>query len=141
MYMLSERGTAAVLAGYAIATGRCAPTPTCSTWYERFESINRQFLQAVSAWQTDGGSDPGRLDRLLRLVERLITSLGNLTAVIPRYQRYAERFRAATDRVDTGRTEYVTSPTVDSLHNIWFEFHEDILTVIGRPRDVAERPA
>jgi hypothetical protein len=27
---------------------------------------------------------------------------------------------------------------VDSIHNIWFEFHEDILTLLGRPRDVAE---
>jgi hypothetical protein len=32
------------------------------------------------------------------------------------------------------------SPGVDSIHTIWFECHEDILTLLGRPRDVAEAP-
>ena len=32
----------------------------------------------------------------------------------------------------------MVSPSVDSVHNIWFEIHEDILTLLGRPRDVAE---
>jgi hypothetical protein len=39
------------------------------------------------------------------------------------------------DLVDQGRREFVCKPTLDSVHNIWFEFHEDILAVLGRPRD------
>ena len=54
---------------------------------------------------------------------------------LPRYRHYADRFRRSLDRVDSGQVEYVTSPTVDSLHNIWFEFHEDILALLGRPRE------
>ena len=141
MYMLSESGTQDLLAGYR---ERYAPLRTDAdvlAWYDRFESVNRQFLQAISAWQTDGGSDPARLDRLLRLVERLVKSLPAIASRIPRYQRYADRFQIAIDRIDAGHSEFVTSPTADSVHNVWFEFHEDILTVIGRPRDVAEATA
>ena len=141
MYMLSETGTAELLAAYR---SRYLPLQTDAVvlgWYERFEGVNKQFLQTISAWQTDGGSDPGKLDRLLRLVDRLTKSLAALEPTIPRYHRYVERFTVALDRVDAGATEFVTSPTVDSVHNIWFEFHEDILTVIGRPRDVAEAQA
>jgi hypothetical protein len=140
MYMLSERGTAAVLDGYRDRYSTLRSDPEVLDWYERFETTNRQFLQSVSAWQTDDSGDPARLDRLLRPVERLVKALGGITPLIGRYERYAERFRTAMDRVDEGAIEYVTSPTVDSLHNIWFEFHEDILTVLGRPRDVAEQP-
>jgi hypothetical protein len=141
MYMLSEAGTTDLLAAYQDRYRPLRADADVLSWYERFESVNKQFLRAISAWQTDGGSDPGKLDRLLRLVERLTKLLGTLEPTIPRYRRYSDRFTTATDRVDSGSTEYVTSPTVDSLHNIWFEFHEDILTVIGRPRDVAEAPA
>ena len=63
-----------------------------------------------------------------------VKALGGITPTIGRYERYADRFRTAMDRVDTGATEYVTSPTVDSLHNIWFEFHEDLLRTLGRER-------
>lgn len=141
MYMLSEAGTTQLLSCYRERYEPLRTDRDVLTWYERFEGINKQFLQAISAWQTDGGSDPVKLDRLLRLVDRLTKSLGAIEGTIPRYRRYADRFTAAVDRIDGGSTEYVTSPTVDSVHNIWFEFHEDILTVIGRPRDVAEAQA
>ncbi|MGI3780466.1 MAG: hypothetical protein ACRYG2_06770, partial [Janthinobacterium lividum] len=62
-------------------------------------------------------------------------------ASVPRYERYADRLDTALQRVDEGDVAFVTSPTVDSVHNVWFEFHEDILTVLGRPRDVAEAAA
>jgi hypothetical protein len=57
---------------------------------------------------------------------------------VARYGTYRDRFERAIERVDEGKAEYVVSPSVDSIHNIWFEFHEDILTLLGRPRDVAE---
>jgi hypothetical protein len=141
MYMLSESATQELLNGYRERYQQLRTDADVLAWYGRFESINRQFLQAISAWQTDGGSDPARLDRLLRLVERLVKSLPAIASRIPRYQRYADRFQVASDRIDAGHFEFVTSPTADSVHNVWFEFHEDILTVIGRPRDVAEATA
>ena len=138
MYMLTDTGTQELLAEYRDRYAAFRTDLEILGWYERFESINKQFLQAISAWQTDG-TDPAKLDRLLRLVERQTKALRTIERTIPRYARYADRFGAAMDRIDSGDTEYVSSPTADSVHNIWFEFHEDILTVIGRPRDVAEQ--
>ena len=36
--------------------------------------------------------------------------------------------------IDAGRHELVSSPMVDSVHNVWFEFHEDLLRTLGRAR-------
>jgi DNA-binding transcriptional ArsR family regulator len=106
-------------------------------WYQRFESLNAQFLRAISAWQTSG-EDEAVLDKLLRLVDRQIKALTAFAATVPRYQRYAERLTAALDQVEAGHADYVTSLSRDSIHTVWFELHEDILTVLGRPRDIAE---
>jgi hypothetical protein len=106
-------------------------------WYQRFESLNGQFLTAISAWQTSG-EDAGALDKLLRLVDRQIKALTSFAATVPRYQRYADRLTAAVDKVESGHSEFITSLSVDSVHNVWFELHEDILTLLGRPREAAE---
>ena len=111
--------------------------PEVEGWYQRFESLNGQFLTAISGWQTSG-QDAGALDKLLRLVDRQVKALTAFATTVPRYQRYADRLSTALDEVEAGRTEFVTSLSVDSVHNVWFELHEDILTVLGRPRDVAE---
>ena len=44
--------------------------------------------------------------------------------------------RAQHWNVWNGLREYVCKPTIDFVHNIWFEFHEDFLAVLGRPRDM-----
>lgn len=136
-FMLSDDGTQAVLAAYEERYAPLRSEPEVENWYQRFESLNSQFLKTISAWQTSG-EDEGTLDRLLKVVERQVKALGSITDTIPRYARYAERFERALGIVEGGKKEFVTSPMVDSLHNIWFEFHEDILTVLGRPRLEAE---
>jgi hypothetical protein len=93
------------------------------------------FIKAVSDWQKSDG-DPKAESKIIRVVERLIKSLGELTTVIPRYDQYVRRFGESVARIDRGERDYVCGPTIDSVHTIWFEFHEDILSVLGRPRDV-----
>jgi hypothetical protein len=136
-FMLSDEGVQAVLEAYNERYAPLRSEPEVENWYQRFESLNSQFLKTISAWQT-GGEEEGTLDRLLKVVERQVKALGTITDTIPRYARYAERFERALGIVESGKKEFVTSPMVDSLHNIWFEFHEDILTVLGRPRLEAE---
>jgi hypothetical protein len=138
VFMLSEDGTQAVLDEYRSRYAELRASGAAEEWYQRFELLNGQFLVAISAWQQDGAADPGRLDKLLRLVERQVKGLGGIAERLPRYALYRSRFEQALDRVEKGSTEHVVSPHVDSIHNIWFELHEDILTVLGRPRDVAE---
>ena len=140
-YVLTDEGRQAVLDYYAATYEDVRADPEIQDWYVKFETVNDRFLQLVSAWQTSGDRADGQdrvYDRLARTVERQVTALEQVADRLPRYRHYADRFRKSLDRVDSGQVEYVTSPTVDSLHNIWFEFHEDILTVLGRPRDVAE---
>ncbi|HEY0179305.1 MAG TPA: hypothetical protein VGC30_06710 [Dokdonella sp.] len=135
-YLLQPAGMAEVVEFYRETYAPLREQGEIVAWYERFEStLNQQFIKAVSDWQTSGGDDRAR-DRMTRLVERMIRSLGQITAAIPRYARYAERFERAMAKADQGQTDYVCKPTVDSMHNVWFEFHEDVLAVMGRPRDV-----
>jgi hypothetical protein len=139
-YMLTTQGTAEVLGQYTQRYADLRGADDVEDWYQRFEIVNSQFLQLISAWQTSGEGDT-ELGKLIRLVQRHARSLEQFAPRLPRYKRYADRLNAALEKVDNGEGAYVTSPTVDSIHNIWFEFHEDILTVLGRPRDVAEEGA
>lgn len=130
-------GVRAAIAAYDERYADLRTSPEVLTWYERFEVLNAQFLKTLSAWQTSG-SDDAALEKVLRLVDRQVKALTSFVSHVPRYQRYVDRFEAATEKIEAGQTEWVTSLTLDSVHNVWFELHEDILTVLGRPRDVAE---
>jgi hypothetical protein len=137
-YMLQEDGTRAVLEFYTNTYSEQRQNQDLVGWYDRFEIINTQFLKLVSDWQSEQSGDEATLGRLTRTVERLIKSLSQAVEIIPRYQVYADRFASALARVDQGDHSYVSSPTTDSIHNVWFEFHEDILAVLGKPRDTVE---
>jgi hypothetical protein len=132
--MLMPEGTAAVLDYYERNYTRQRSDPELSNWYERFEQLNTSFIAQISEWQKSA-QDPDTLEKAIRSVERLARMIAGLVDDIPRYGRYIDRFNASISKVDAGDMEFVTKPTVDSLHNIWFEFHEDILSVLGRPRD------
>jgi hypothetical protein len=136
-FMLSEDGTRSVLEGYEERYATLREDGEVEDWYQRFETLNSQFLQTISAWQTSG-EDEGVLDKLLKLINRQIRALNTISPTIPRYSRYEERFTRSLELVEGGKNDFVCALTVDSLHNIWFEFHEDILTLLGRPRLDAE---
>ncbi|GEL16542.1 MarR family transcriptional regulator [Pseudonocardia asaccharolytica] len=114
---------------------------------DRFETTNAQFLTAMSSWQqVDMGGrkvandhsapdyDAKVIDRLHKLVTRLGPLFEALAGHDPRFARYPERFDAVLAAIDAGDHDLVSSPTRDSVHNIWFEFHEDLLRTLGRER-------
>jgi hypothetical protein len=114
---------------------------------DRFEEINAQLLATMSAWQqvdvggqkvandhTDASYDDRVIARISRLVQRLDPLLAALQQADPRFASYRERFAAALAGIDDGRAELVSAPTLDSVHTIWFEFHEDLLRTLGRAR-------
>lgn len=114
---------------------------------ERFETVNAQFLTTISAWQqvdvggrkvandhADAEYDDKIIGRMDKLVTRLDPLIDALAAHDGRFAGYATRFAAAMREVDAGRHEYVSSPTLDSVHTVWFEFHEDLLRALGRDR-------
>jgi hypothetical protein len=115
--------------------------------HERFGRINAQLLQTMAAWQqidvgghkvandhSDRDYDEKIITRAAKLVERLKRVAGALGEHDPRFLRYGERLDAALDRVDRGQREYLSSPGLESVHNIWFEFHEDLLRSLGKTR-------
>ena len=121
--------------------------PAVADLLDGFESTNTELLAAMSAWQqvdvggrkvaNDHGDpeyDAEVIDRLDRLVTRLQPLLAALAGHDARFARYAERFAAALGAVDDGDHDLVSSPTRDSVHNVWFEFHEDLLRTLGRER-------
>jgi hypothetical protein len=111
--MLSDPGRERVLAYYRDRYSQARAGQTVQDWYRRFEVINEQFIALV----------------------RQVASLRELAAAIPRYNQYATRFENGLTKIDSGERDFVCKPTVDSVHNIWFEFHEDILAVMGKPRE------
>ena len=132
--MLLTDGTQAVLDFYRQKYAEIRAEARTVQWYENFETLNSRFIAAVTDWQKSEGDE--RVERkLLQCAERLVKDIGALVPRVPRYAEYVRRFDRSMDRVDQGQRDYVCKPTIDSVHNIWFEFHEDILAVLGRPRD------
>jgi hypothetical protein len=133
-FLLLPDGVSAVQDYYRAAYGDIRANEILVVWYDRFETINAQFIKQVTEWQHSDGEERIQ-SRLMKTVERLMGSIHEITPTIPRYVGYVRRFGESVSMVDRGDRDYVCKPTIDSVHNIWFEFHEDILTVLGRPRD------
>jgi hypothetical protein len=132
--MLLTDGTQQVVSYYMQHYANLRTQAPVLQWYENFETLNSRFIATVTDWQKSDGDE--RLERkLLQCAERLAKDIGQLVPDIPRYVGYVRRFERSMDMVDQGKRDYVCKPTIDSVHNIWFEFHEDILAVLGRPRD------
>ncbi|MFR9805176.1 hypothetical protein ACL02T_23250 [Pseudonocardia sp. RS010] len=159
---LAEQGLVVVAAGSALPTDEAEPAlkSAAAEHYagvradeglaelvDRFENINAQFLTTMSAWQqidvggrkvANDHSDSEYDDKIIARLDKLITRLRPLLEALAehdaRFGIYPTRFAAAVDAVDQGRHELVSSPTLDSVHNIWFEFHEDLLRTLGRER-------
>lgn len=138
-YVLTDPGRRAILDFYESEYAGLRGEPEFLEWYQRFEGYNTRFLNLMSAWQTETDDAKERTySRLARIVERHIEALNTAASWVPRYGHYAARFERSLTYVDSGRSDYVSSPMVDSLHNTWFEFHEDLLAVLGRPRESLE---
>jgi hypothetical protein len=159
---LAELHLVAVVGGSALPTDDAQPAlvnaaaehydqlrqdPVVLRVADKFEDINSRFLSAMSTWQQvdiggrkvandhqDSAYDAKVTAKMEKLIERLRDLLTVLAERDPRFDTYAGRFDRALKRVDSGEIDYVSSPTVDSVHNVWFEFHEDLLRTLGRAR-------
>jgi hypothetical protein len=121
--------------------------PEIGELVDRFETVNDQFLAAMSSWQqvdvggrkvandhSDSAYDDKVIAKIDKLIQRLTALLEALARHDPRFSTYQRRFATAMDAIDAGEHDLVSSPTADSVHNIWFEFHEDLLRTLGRAR-------
>ena len=131
--ILLPEGAKQVLAYYRDIYADVRIDPSLIGWYQNFELLTTLFMATVSKCQRL--EDVERIDRcLLQAAERLVKNIGQLVAQIPRYITYMRRLECSMDCIQSGLRDFVCKPTVDSMLNIWLEFHEDLLTVLGRPR-------
>ncbi|HEY9377736.1 MAG TPA: hypothetical protein VIQ02_11650 [Jiangellaceae bacterium] len=114
--------------------------------YDGFLVLNPELLDLCTAWQTrsvDGFATPNDhtdpvydarvLDRLTDFDRRAEAVCADLSAAIPRFQRYRVRLTDALARAKSGALDYVTDSTA-SYHTVWFQLHEDLLATLGIPR-------
>jgi hypothetical protein len=115
--------------------------------YEDFERINIELKTLITRWQTlDAGGarlpndhsdrdyDMRIIDQLGQLHERAELLLGKFTIVLPRFAYYRTRLLAALEQAESGNIQWVSSPSIESYHTLWFELHEDLLRLLGRLR-------
>ncbi len=115
--------------------------------YERFELVNRQLKEIMTAWQTvevggqsvandhaDKAYDDAVIGRLGELHERAEAVFGPLSAGVPRLAIYQAKLLAALEHAEDGETEWLSGAKIESYHTVWFELHEDLLRILGRER-------
>ena len=117
--------------------------------YERFLSLNVEFLRICTDWQLKPGNEPNDhsdaaydfkiLERLDRLDDRAGQLLQGLGKMVPRFDGYRLRLTDALDKISDDRA-WLASPRCDSYHTVWMQLHEDLLTAVGVNRADEAQP-
>jgi DNA-binding MarR family transcriptional regulator len=109
--------------------------PALARLYDRFLVADDELKAAITAWQLASALDkPAAQDRVMAAAETAGGVAAALAEIAPRLTPYPRRIAAAAAAIATGDARFVASPRVDSLHQVWFELHEDVLVTLGRSR-------
>jgi pyruvate,orthophosphate dikinase len=113
--------------------------------YRDFMALNDRFKQAVSGWQTAAPdeAEDARWEELVGAISvihaRLQPVLSRSAGQIGRLARYGRRFEQALAALRAGDRAMLASPLKDSYHQVWFEYHEELIGLCGRNRMEEER--
>jgi hypothetical protein len=111
--------------------------------YEEFSDVNADFKALANDWQTRGEQindhtdpsyDQAVLDRLPDIHTRVTPVIGRVSIQAPRLGRYGDRLAAALTKVEAGQHEWLLRPLIDSYHTVWFELHEELISLAGLTR-------
>lgn len=103
---------------------------------DRFAAADQALKEAVTAWQlAAAAAKPAAQAAVLASAAGAGDVAAALAAIAPRLAPYRRRLAAAATAIAGGDPRFIASPRVDSLHQIWFELHEDLLVTLGRSRD------
>ncbi|MFD7008487.1 hypothetical protein [Rhodococcus jostii] len=112
--------------------------------YHEFDQHNTALKEIISDWQMKGGApndhtdityDHSVLDRLTALDEGFQPLVQRMAAIAGRLSNYRRRFRNAIEQIQAGDTGFVARPIADSYHTVWFEFHEELIGLLGLSRE------
>lgn len=112
--------------------------------YHDFDEVNTGLKTAVTAWQLIGGTTPndhtdaaydaGVIEQIYAVDAAFAPLLARIVALAPRLAPYSTRFATAIAKLKEGEHTYVARPILDSYHTVWFEFHEELIALLGRTR-------
>ena len=98
----------------------------------------------MTAWQLrsdgtpndhrDAGYDNAVLERVADLHGRVRPLLRRLAPLSPRLAAYDARLTRAAARIAAGDHSFVARIITDSYHTVWFELHEDLMSLAGLTR-------
>ena len=101
--------------------------------YDRFLVVDRELKQTITAWQLAACKSVVRAAVMAAAAAAVVVAAA-LAQIAARLGPYSGRIATAAEAVATGDPRFVASPRVDSLHQVWFELHEDLLLTLGRSR-------
>jgi hypothetical protein len=113
-----------------------------------FLDLNARLLRAVTDWQTRpvvGDPFAANDHQDLRWDRRVLATLGELgsllrptlaplSAALPRFTGYDDRYAAALARAEAGQSVWIDGIGIDSCHTVWFQLHEDLIATLGIAR-------
>jgi pyruvate,orthophosphate dikinase len=112
--------------------------------YEDFCVFNAELKQIMTAWQvkhdgmpndhSDADYDRVALQRLADLHDRVGPLMQRLAQLSPRLADYGARLGRAAARIVAGDHSYVAKIIADSYHTVWFELHEELISLAGLTR-------
>jgi hypothetical protein len=111
--------------------------------YEGFTPVNDDFKALASDWQmrdgdpndhSDAAYDGAVLARLPEIHVRVVPIIDRVAEQAPRIARYSDRLTAALERTQAGEHEWLLRPLIDSYHTVWFELHEELISLAGLTR-------
>lgn len=147
-WSVTERGRAETERGAARELEALGATDAVRAVHADFLPLNARFGEASTRWQVR----PTARDPLaandhedLRWDHHVLTTLrsmqaslddlcARLVAHLPRFAVYPPLYAAALARVGAGEHAWLDAPDRDSLHLVWVQLHEDLLTTLGLPR-------
>jgi pyruvate,orthophosphate dikinase len=100
--------------------------------YDEFTVVNADFKTLAHDWQAS--HQQSVLDRLPDIHARVTPVVDRLGERVPRLAPYSTRLQTALARVEAGDSDWLLKPLIDSYHTVWFELHEELISVCGLTR-------
>jgi pyruvate, orthophosphate dikinase len=115
-----------------------------SELYEEFSDVNGDFKELAHDWQlrreepndhSDVAYDQQVIDRLPAIDGRVQPIVERAAQLAPRLKPYGGRLQTALERVQAGDHAWLLKPLIDSYHTVWFELHEELISLAGLSRE------
>jgi hypothetical protein len=146
-WMLTPEGQAWCASRMSAELDGVAARDEVAAAYDRFLTVNQRLLDLCTRWQlrradgteiandhTDAAHDAAVLADLTEVDRVGQEACESLAAVLSRFDGYGPRLAAARAAVAGGEPDWLTGPTIDSYHTVWFELHENLLATLGLER-------